>query len=122
MPIRIAVPNKGSLAEPAAEILKEAARAFRQQPRPAMTLFGSVYKLKRALDNAEGMVTLKALVDGEMQSVRAVLDQASYSAATRAHEAKARVIVTGDLERIRKRWHLSNARLTGFTGEADRPD
>jgi len=101
-----------------AEILKEAARTFRQrQPKPDVTLFGTVYKLKRDQEEVEGVVTLKARVDDKMQSVRAILDQANYSTATRAHEAKAPVIVTGDLERVGQRWQMTNARLIDLEEE-----
>ncbi|MBF0392873.1 MAG: hypothetical protein HQL38_09350, partial [Alphaproteobacteria bacterium] len=72
-----------------AAVLKEAARAFRaKQPRPGVTLFGGVHKLKRDQHEIEGLVTLKAEVDDKMQSVNAVLDQNNYSVAVRAHDAR----------------------------------
>jgi hypothetical protein len=95
-----------------AVILKEAARVFRlKQPKPDVVLYGRVYKLRRDQDEVEGLVTLKAMVDDKMQSVSAVLDQANYSVAVKAHDEKAPVIVTGDLERVRQRWQLTNARV-----------
>ncbi len=95
-----------------AEILKEAARTFRQrQPKPDVTLFGTVHKLKRDQEEVEGVVTLKAMVDDKTQSVSAVLDQANYSIAVRAHEAKTPVIVTGDVERVGQRWQMTNAKV-----------
>jgi hypothetical protein len=101
-----------------AGILKEAARTFRQQqPKADVTLFGTVHKLKRDHDEVEGIVTLKARVDDKMQSVRAVLDQANYSIATRAHEAKTPVIAIGDLERVGQRWQMTNAKLIELDGE-----
>lgn len=112
-------PQRKVMFAPAdADILKQVARLFRhRQPRPDMTLSGSIYKLRRDPDDAAGRVTLKTVVDGKPQSVRVNLDAAGYSAATRAHDAKAPVSVTGDLERIRKRWHMTNARLTGPAGD-----
>lgn len=93
-----------------AEILKEAARTFRlRQPKPDVTLFGTVHKLKRDQDEVEGSVTLKALIDERPQSVTAVLDQANYGIAITANRDKRPVVVTGDLERIKQRWQLTNA-------------
>lgn len=93
-----------------ADILKEAARTFRlRQPKTDVTLYGTVHKLKRDQDEADGVVTLKAIVEDKRQSVRAVLDQANYSIAVQAHDAKADVIVTGDLERFGQRWQITNA-------------
>jgi hypothetical protein len=93
-----------------AEILKEAARNFRQkQPRADVNLYGTVHKLKRDQDEVEGVVTLKAVIDDKVQSVRTVLDQMNYSTAVKAHDAQAPVIATGDLERVGQRWQLINA-------------
>jgi hypothetical protein len=109
-----------------AEILSEAARTFRlRQPRPDVTLFGTVHKLKRDQEEVEGVVALKAMIDDKMQAVGAVLDQANYNIAVQAHKAKAPVIVTGDLERVGQRWQMTNARVLELTtsevdeGEAD---
>jgi hypothetical protein len=97
-----------------AEFLKEAARTFRaRHPKPDVSLFGTVHKLKRDQEEVEGLVTLKAIVDDRLQSVRAVLDQANYSVAVRAHDQKTPVIVKGDLERVGQRWQLTNACVTG---------
>jgi hypothetical protein len=93
-----------------AEVLKEAARTFRlRQPKPDVTIYGTVHKLKRDQDEVEGVVTLKALVEDKVQSVRAVLDQTNYTIAVQAHDAKAPVVVKGDLERVGQRWQLTNA-------------
>ena len=103
-----------------AEILKEAARTFRlRQPKPDVTLYGSVHKLKRDQDEVEGVVTLKAIVEDKLQSVRAVLDQANYSTAVKAHDAKAQIIVTGDLERVGQRWQLTNASVRELPADDD---
>jgi hypothetical protein len=101
-----------------AEILKEAARTFRSRhPKPDVSLFGTVYKLKRDQDEVEGVVTLKAMVDDKLQSVRAVLDQANYTVAVQAHDKKTPVIVKGDLERVGQRWQLTNASVTGLSSD-----
>lgn len=95
-----------------AQILKEAARTFRlRQPMADVTLYGTVHKLRRDQDEVEGVVTLKAIVEDKMQSVRAVLDQANYSVAVQAHGAQKPVIVTGDLERVGQRWQLTNSSI-----------
>ncbi len=108
-----------------AEILREAARTFRaRHPRPDVSLYGTVHQLRRDQDEIDGLVTLKAIMDGRQQSVRAVLDQANYSIAVRAHEAKALVMVKGDLERIGQRWQMVNASVTelgGDDGSDERP-
>lgn len=93
-----------------ANILKEAARNFRlRQPKADVTLYGTVHKLKRDQFEVDGVVTLKAIVEDKVQSVRAVLDQANYSTAVQAHDAQKQVIVTGDLERVGQRWQVTNA-------------
>jgi hypothetical protein len=102
-----------SLAD--AEILKEAGRTFRDRhPKPDVSLFGTVHQLKRDHEEVDGLVALKVLMDGRLQSVRAVLDQANYSIAIQAHDQKAPVAVKGDLERVGQRWQLTNASVTGF--------
>jgi hypothetical protein len=95
-----------------ADILAEAARVFRSRhPRPDQFLFGTVHTLKRRDEDIEGLVTLKAFVDEKEQSVRAVLDQANYSVAVRAHDNKTPIQVKGDLERVGQRWQLINAKI-----------
>jgi hypothetical protein len=92
-----------------ADILREAARTFRQrQPRADVTLFGVVDRLKANHTEVEGVVTLKALVDDRMRPVSAILDQANYSVAVRSHAANTPVIVTGDLEHVGQRWQMTN--------------
>ena len=101
-----------------AEILREAARTFRlKQPKPDVTLFGTVYSLTRDQEEVEGVVTLKAMIDDKVQSVKAVLDQATYKVAVQAHGAKTPVIVTGDLERVGQRWQMTNASVREFPAD-----
>jgi hypothetical protein len=106
-----------------AEILKEAARTFRaRHPKPDVSLFGTVHQLKRDVDDVEGLVTLKAMIDDKLQSVRAVLDQANYSIAVQAHDSKTPVVVKGDLERVGERWQLTNATVTGLGADSGARD
>jgi hypothetical protein len=50
------------------------------------------------------------MVEGSVQPVSAVLDQANYDIASHAHTARAPVIVTGDLERVGQRWQMTNVK------------
>jgi hypothetical protein len=103
-----------------AQILKEAARTFRErQPKPDSTLFGTIHKLKRDQDEIQGVVTLKAMVDDRLQSVSAILDQTTYAIAVQAHKAKTPVIVTGDLERIGQRWQMTNAIVKDLSADIE---
>jgi hypothetical protein len=106
-----------------AEIFKEAARTFRQrQPRTGVSLFGTVRRLNAGVAEVQGVVTLRAMVDDQLQPVNTVLDQANYSVAARAHAARTPVIVTGDLERVGQRWQMTNAtvrELPADDGDAD---
>jgi len=91
------------------EIFREVARTFRlRQPRENETLFGPVHKLKREHGEPEGEITLKTMVDGKPQSVSAALDEAAYSIALQAHEARRPVIVIGDLRRVGQRWRMEH--------------
>ena len=95
-----------------APILREAARAFRQRgPRHDESLVGFVNILNRTEDQEEGKIRLKTEIDGQMQSVNAVLDQSEYARAIKAHAEQATVIAEGDLERVGQRWNLLNARI-----------
>ena len=95
-----------------APILREAARAFRQRgPRHDESLVGFVNILNRTEDQEEGKIRLKAEIDGQMQSVNAVLEQSEYARAIKAHAEQATVIAEGDLERVGQRWNLRNARI-----------
>ncbi len=54
-----------------------------------------------------------------MYSVQAVLDEKNYRVAIRAHEAGSHVIVTGDLEKIGRGWHIKNANVRTSSGHED---
>ena len=103
-------------------ILKEAARTFRlRQPKENETLFGKVTNLHRDTTEISGKVTIKALVEGKLQSVTAVLDSSAYSKVLQAHDRKFGVVVRGDLRRIGQRWSLEQARLVEIVDSADEP-
>ena len=106
-----------------ADIVTEAARIFRSRhPRPDVELLGFVHSLKRDEDDVDGLVTLKAVIDGRLQSVRAVLDQANYSTAVHANDRQVQVVVKGDLERVGQRWQLTNACVVSAENEDENPN
>ena len=113
-------PDRVTFSETYRQPLEEAARTFRARaPRPGTRLVGSVHKLIRDQEEIEGMVTLRAEIDGRIQSVAAVLDEANYGVAIRAHEARNPVIVDGDLERIGQRWRVTNASVRELPVQPD---
>lgn len=96
-----------------APLLREAARAFRnREPRMDMRLFGFVQRLKRDESETEGTITLRASIDGNTESVTAVLGQRDYDLAVGAHKAREPVVAEGDLERFGQRWHLKSPRIS----------
>ncbi len=50
-------------------------------------------------------------IDGQRQSVMAVLERLDYERAVQAHGDRALVVLSGDLERMGQRWRLLNPRL-----------
>ncbi len=95
-----------------AALLDEAARALRKRaPKPDECLHGFVRILKRDGEELDGTIRLKTEIDGQQQSVEAVLEQADYERAVQAHSDRAPVVLKGDLERAGQRWRLLNARL-----------
>ena len=104
-------------------ILRAAAESFRsREPQLDAQLFGSVQVLWRGESDSDGMVTIRASVNGAVRSVRAVLTQSDYHRAIRAHEERAPVIVAGDLERIGRRWHLHRPRIVEIISGGDDPE
>ena len=103
------VPSSMRFAVHDAPILREASRDFRsREPQPEITLFGLVQRLARDETEIEGTVTLRTSIDGNNQSVLAVLPQSDYHRAIQAHKEKAVVVMQGDLERMGQRWRLLN--------------
>ena len=88
-------------------ILREASRALRsREPQPGVILVGLVQRLARSEADTDGTVTLRTSIDGQNQSVVAVLPQADYHRAIQAHKQRAPVVMRGDLERMGQRWRL----------------
>ena len=103
-----------------APLLNEAARAFRsREPRWDEQLFGLVQRLKRDESEEEGTITLRASIGGKTESVTAVLNPTDYEMAIEAHRNRAPVVATGDLERVRQRWRLSNAHISEVISDED---
>lgn len=88
-------------------ILREASRALRsREPQPGVILVGLVQRLARSEADTDGTVTLRTSIDGQNQSVLAVLPQPDYHRAIQAHKQKAPIVMRGDLERTGQRWRL----------------
>lgn len=99
-------------AAPDAAILKEAARELRsREPRPDVSMFGFVERLKRDQDELDGTVTIKTSLEGKNQSVTAVLDQHTYDQAVQAHRNRSGIVIQGDLETVGQRWRLFSGRI-----------
>ena len=92
-----------------AALLREAARSLRERaPRPEVRLHGFVRLLKRGEAEDDGTIRLATDIDGQRQSVVAVLERADYERAVQAHRDRAPVVLAGDLERTGQRWRLLN--------------
>ena len=103
-------------------VLREAARSLRDRaPRPDVRLHGFVRLLKRGQADDDGTIGLVADVDGQRQSVVAVLEREDYERAVQAHRDRALVVLAGDLDRIGQRWRLLNPRLENVIRD-DEPD
>ena len=77
-----------------AALLREAARSLRERaPRPDVRLYGFVRRLKRGEAGDDGTINLLAKIDGQRQSVVAVLEQADYERAVQAHKDRALVVL-----------------------------
>ena len=97
-----------------AALLREAARSLRERaPRPEVRLHGFVRLLKRGEAEDDGTIRLATGIDGQQQSVVAVLVQADYELAVQAHKDRALVVLTGDLEHTGQRWRLLNPHVEG---------
>ena len=97
-----------------AALLREAARSLRERaPRPEVRLHGFVRLLRRGEAEDDGTIRLATDIDGQRQSVVAVLVQADYERAVQAHKDRALVVLTGDLERTGQRWRLLNPHVEG---------
>ena len=97
-----------------AALLREAARSLRERaPRPEVHLHGFVRLLKRGEAEDDGTIRLATDIDGQRQSVVAVLERTDYERAVQAHRDRAPVVLAGDLERTGQRWRLLNPHVEG---------
>ena len=97
-----------------AALLREAARSLRERaPKPDVRVHGFVRILGRGEDDADGTIRLRTDIDGQWQSVMAVLGLADYERAVQAHRDRALVFMKGDLERVGQRWRLLNPQIEG---------
>lgn len=103
--------SKIQFHEPAAEILKEAARHLRQcEPRRDERIFGYVVRLGREQEQEDGEVTFKTLIDGHTRSMKAALSAADYVIAYAAHGDRIPVSLTGDIDTRARPWRLTQVR------------
>ena len=97
-----------------AALLREAARSLRERaPRPEVRLHGFVRLLKRGEAEDDSTIRLATDIDGQPQSVVAVLERADYERAVQAHKDHALVVLAGDLERTGQRWKMLNPHVEG---------
>ncbi len=95
-----------------AALLDQAAHSLRERaPKPDMRLHGFIRILERKEEETDGTIRFRTEIDGQWQSVAAVLEQADYERAVQAHKDQAPVILNGDLERAGQRWKLLNPQL-----------
>ena len=103
-----------------AALLREAARSLRERaPRSDVRLHGFVRLLKRDQADVDGTIRLAADVDGQRQSVVAVLEREDYERAVQAHHDKALVVLAGDLDRVGQRWRLLNPHLENVISDTE---
>lgn len=92
-------------------ILREASRTLKdRQERPDERIEGYVVSLARQQSKRQGHVTIKAVIDGALRSVRADFSPADYGRITDAHNRRLAVSLEGDLRREGQRWTLCNPR------------
>ena len=108
-------------SESDARMLKEAARIFRLKfPKSGTTLYGYVQAPAEDEEAVEGRVTFKVDRDGKTESLGAILDCDNYSRAVRAYQKDRAVAITGELERVKQRWQISNVAVRELDGGGDK--
>lgn len=96
---------------PDALVLHEAARVLTErQERIDERIEGYVSALVRDQSDPEGRVTIKAVLDGALTSVKVDFDPPEYTMIADAHDRRLSVSLEGDLRRDGQRWHLMNPR------------
>jgi len=100
-----------AFSPPDALVLHEAARVLAErQERTDERIEGYVSALVRGQSDPEGRVTIKAVLDGALTSVKVDFDPPEYSVIADAHDRRLSVSLEGDLRRDGQRWHLMNPR------------
>ena len=93
-------------------VLGEAARVFRMRgPKHDVLVFGKAERLARNYNEGEGRVHVRATIDGQVQSIVAVLSEVDYDRAIAAHRGMVVIGLEGDLERVGQRWYMYDPRL-----------
>ena len=106
-----------------APILREAAQRFRaSEPKLDVFLVGRIQRLERDDAETDGTVTLRTYVDERVVSIRVDLDQYDYDRAIQAHRNNSPVVMKGDLERFRNRWHLRDPYIADVISDEDDED
>ena len=94
-----------------APVLEEAARILSdRQERVDERIDGYVSALTREQSEPDGTVTIKAVIDGALASVKADFSPLEYTRITDAHNRRLSVSLEGDLRREGQRWRLMNPR------------
>ena len=94
-----------------APVLQEAARILGdRQERNDERIEGYVSALARDQSDPEGRVTVKAVIDGALASVKVDFSPSEYTRIVHAHDKRLSVSLEGDLFREGQRWRLVNPR------------
>ena len=100
-----------AFAPPDAPVLQEAARILGdRQERYDERIEGYVSALVRDHSEPDGRVTIKAVIDGALASVKVDFSPSEYTRIIHAHDRRLSVSLEGDLHREGQRWCLMNPR------------
>ena len=100
-----------SFAPPDAPVLQEVARILgERQERHDERIEGYVSALVRDHSEPDGRVTIKAVIDGALASVKVDFSPSEHTRIIRAHDRRLSVSLEGDLHREGQRWRLMNPR------------
>ena len=103
-----------------APVLQEAARILGdRQERYDERIEGYVSALARDQSDPDGRVTVKAVIDGALSSVKVDFSPPEYARITDAHNRRLSVSLEGDLFREGQRWRLMNPRDLAVVEDED---
>ncbi len=98
------------------KVLFEASRILREhRERPNEVIIGQVTTLSRGELAREGRVTIRAMIDGLMRSVKVDFGPEYYGRIVEAHYSRLEIMLHGDLKREGQHWVLFNPRDLVFT-------